>query len=101
MIEFYGMQRDYEKVIQMSHYAIESAMKNKSSYLLVDFYYFLSLAYFAIGDNLNYKKSLFNCYNALHLEKNDSKIKMFYKLIEEDFNIDFDSFIVSYIKKPR
>lgn len=74
-------------------------METKTFYLLVDFYYFLSLAYFAIGDTKNYEKSMFNCYNALHLENNPPKIKRFYKLIEDDFNIDFDTFIISYIKR--
>lgn len=99
MIEYYGMNENYERVIFLANKGIDFAMETKTFYLLVDFYYFLSLAYFAIGDTKNYEKSMFNCYNALHLENNPPKIKRFYKLIEDDFNIDFDTFIISYIKR--
>ncbi len=101
LTEFYGINQNYDSVINYSKRGVDIALKTKSNYLLVDFYYFLSLAYFAINDLENYQSSLFKCYGILYAESNPSKIKKYYQLIEDDFNIDFDKFITSYINQKN
>lgn len=97
IIEFYGMNENYEKVITLSNQAIGFAMKAKTFYLLVDFYYYLALAYYALKDTISYEASLFHCYNALHMENNSSKTKKYYKLIEADFGINLNKFAMNHI----
>lgn len=98
MIEYYGMNKNYDQVINLSHKAIDYAMKTKTFYLLVDFYYFLSLAYFAVGDIKAYEKSLFNCITELYTDKNAHKSRKLTGLIEDDFKINIKGFMIDYIK---
>lgn len=97
ILEFYSMNENYEKVILLSNQAIGFAMKAKTFYLLVDFYYYLALAYYALKDTTNYETSLFHCYNTLHMENNQSKTKKYYKLIEADFGINLNKFAMNHI----
>ncbi|MDD3126866.1 MAG: hypothetical protein WC479_04655 [Candidatus Izemoplasmatales bacterium] len=94
-----GIQRDFNRVIQYCDMGIKRGIANKQYYLLEYFYYYESLAYFKLESFDMFEERLFKCYNVLHLEENKKKIEKFTNLIEKDFHINFDAFIINYLKK--
>lgn len=99
MSKVYGMQNNFDRVIQFCDLGIRHGTENKQYYLLDYFYYFKSLAYFKLETYDLFEDSLFKCYNTLQLEGNKKKIEKFTVLIEKDFHINFDGFIINYLKK--
>jgi transcriptional regulator with XRE-family HTH domain len=99
MSKVYGLQKNYDRVLQFSEMGIQRGIITKSYYLMDYFYYFKSLAYFKLESYDLFEDSLFKCYNALQLEGNKKKIEKFTAFIEKDFHINFDGFIINYLKK--
>ncbi len=101
MARLYGMRRNLSSVIYYCNMGIERGLKYRQYYLWDYFYYYKSLAYYALGRIKEYEDSLLNCYNILMLEHNDSKTKKFLYLIEKDYEIDFHSFVVEVVKNRK
>jgi len=99
MSKVYGVQKNYDRVLQFCDIGIQRGVKSKSYYLMDYFYYYKSLAYFKLETFDLFEESLFKCYNTLQLEGNKKKIEKFTVLIEKDFHINFDGFIINYLKK--
>lgn len=97
--KIYGMQNNFDRVIQFCDLGIRHGTDNKQYYLLDYFYYYKSLAYFKLETYDLFEDALFKCYNTLQLEGNKKKIEKFTALIEKDFHINFDGFIINYLKK--
>ena len=94
----YGISNDHPKVIKLCNLGIEMGKSARSYYLFDYFYYYLSLAYYKTKNDLEFKFCIFQCFNALYLDNNSSKIKLFSKLIEDDYDIKYQTFIKSYIE---
>jgi transcriptional regulator with XRE-family HTH domain len=95
----FGIQKNNVKVLQFCDLGIKRGIEMKSYYLMEYFFYFKALAHFKLQSFDLYEDALFNCYNVLHLEENKKKIEKFTKLIEEDFHINFDGFVINFLKK--
>lgn len=96
--KYFGMHDEYDKVIKFCNMGIERNFNLKSYYLMDYFYYYNALAYFRKGDFEDYSKMIVKCFNVLHFEGNEKKIEKFTKLIEEDFKIHFQDFVLNYYK---
>jgi transcriptional regulator with XRE-family HTH domain len=99
MAKLYGIQRDFGRVIEFCEMGIKRGIELRQYYLLEYFYYYESLAHFKLESYDLYEEALFRCYNILHFEGNKKKIDKFTLLIEKDFHINFDAFIINYLKK--
>lgn len=99
--KYSGKNKNYDDVIMYCDLGIKRNMKLSNIYLSEYFYYFRALAYFRQEKYELYEESLVRCFNALELENFDKKIKKFTDLINEDFNIDFKKFIISYYEKNQ
>lgn len=97
--QVHGIQKNFPKVIQLCNLGIQRGILYKQYYLMEYFYYYKALAHFKIEEFDLYEESLFRCYNVLHLEGNRKKIEKFTTLIEEDFQIVYDTFIMKYLQK--
>lgn len=97
LADYYGSKSKFEETIKFSQKGIEYCNYLKFYYLLHDFYYFASLAYHYLNDKANSDLMLFKCYCVLHSESNESKLKKYYKMIESDFEINFDEYISNYL----
>ena len=95
----YGIKRDFASVIHFADLAIERALDYKRFYLLDHLYYYKAIACFRLNDIAEFEEALFHCYNVLHLANLPQKLKHYERLIEKDFEIDFDVFILNYLKK--
>jgi transcriptional regulator with XRE-family HTH domain len=96
-----GIKESYEEVIKFANLAIK---RNKTllSYYLMDYlYYYKSLAYHKLGDQKNFEISLTKCFNILYFEGIDRKIAKFKSLINEDYDIDFESFVLDLYSKKK
>ncbi|MBN2696455.1 MAG: hypothetical protein JXR38_02820, partial [Bacilli bacterium] len=78
---------------------IQRCLTYRRFYLLEYFYYYKALACFRLEEYDNYEQALFRCYNVLHMEGNKKRIEKFTKLIESDFQIVYDMFILKYLQK--
>jgi transcriptional regulator with XRE-family HTH domain len=96
--KYFGIQENFKEVIKFSNMGIERNFSLKSYYLMEYFYYYNALAYYRIGEFDDYSKMIVKCFNVLHFEGNDKKIEKFTKLIEEDFKIHFQDFVLNYYK---
>ncbi|MDD4184465.1 MAG: hypothetical protein PHI01_03550 [Candidatus Izemoplasmatales bacterium] len=94
-----GIQKNNPKVIQLCDIGIQRGIRYKQYYLLEYFFYYKALAHFKLEEYSLYEDALFRCYNVLHMEGNAKKIEKFTKLIEDDFKIAYDSFIMKYLMK--
>jgi len=99
LAQAYGLDHDFDNVIKFSDIGIESGKVTKQYYLFEYFYYFKALAHFRLEEYREYEDALFRCYNVLHMEGTQEKIDHFTKLIENDFKIDYHTFIMKYLKK--
>jgi transcriptional regulator with XRE-family HTH domain len=99
MSQVYGIRRDFSQVIKFCDLGIKRGIYYKQYYLMEYFYYYRALANFRLECYDLYEESLFRCYGVLHLEGNKKKIEKFTNLIEKDFHINFDAFIINYLKK--
>jgi len=99
LAQTHGIQKNFPKVIQLSDIGIQRGIRYKQYYLMEYFYYYKALAHFKLEEYTLYEDALFRCYNVLHMEGNTKKIEKFTALIEEDFKIVYDSFIMKYLMK--
>lgn len=99
--KYMGVLEDYDNVIKYCNLGIERSLSSKSYYLLDYFYYYNSLAYYRKGDFDQYERMIVNCYHVLHIDSIQSKIDKFTNLINEDFDIDFETFVIEYYNKKQ
>lgn len=97
--KFFGIHEDYDNVVKFCKMGIEQNHSSKSYYLMEYFYYYQALAYFRLDRFDDYEQMLAYCFNVLHFEGNLKKIEKFTNLIEEDFNINFAEFVMSYYSR--
>lgn len=97
--KIYGIQKNYPKVLQFCKLGIDHCLDYQQYYLLNYFYYYTALSFFRLQVFDQYEDALFKCYNVLQMESNKKKIEKFTKLIEADFHINLDGFIINYLKK--
>jgi len=96
-----GINGDLEGVITYCSIGIEKNTELKSYYLMDYFYYYSALAYYSLGQMQNYETFVVKCFNVLHFEGNESKIKKFRDLIKEDFNIEFEDYVLDHYLQRR
>jgi len=99
LAKIYGIQKNFPKVLQFCKIGIDRCLEDQQFYLLNYFYYYTALSYFRLQVFDEYEDALFKCYNALQVEGNKNKIAKFTRLIEADFHINFDGFVINYLKK--
>lgn len=99
LAQSHGIQKNNPKVIELCEIGIQRGIRFKQYYLMEYFYYYKALAHFKLEEYNLYEDALFRCYNVLHMEGNIKKIEKFTALIEEDFKIAYDSFIIKYLMK--
>ncbi len=97
--QIHGIHKNFPKVIELCNIGIHRSMIHRRFYLLEYFFYYQALAYFRLQEYTKYEDTLFRCYNVLHMEGNRKRIEKFTKLIESDFNIVYDTFIMKYLQK--
>lgn len=98
LAKYYGRNLDYNKCIEISKIGISFNQRKYSTQNLVQYYYFIALCNFRLNNVTEFELNLFNCYNAIHLSDSEDKKERFIKLIEKEFDINLDLFIVNYIK---
>lgn len=98
LAKYYGRNLDYNKCIEISKIGISFNQRKYSTQNLVQYYYFIALCNFRLNNVTEFELNLFNCYNAIHLSDSEDKKERFIKLIEKEFDINLDFFIVNYIK---
>lgn len=96
--KYYGILKDYPKVIKLCNLGIEMGKLSRSYYLFDYFYYYLSLAHYKTKNESEFKFCIFQCFNTLYLDNNASKIEMFSILIKNDYDIEYQTFIKSYME---
>ncbi len=96
-----GINEDLKGVITYCSIGIKRNIELKSFYLMDYFYYYSALAYHSLGQMDKYEKYLVKCFNVLQFEGNDSKIKKFRDLIIEDFNVEFDEYVLNHYLQKR
>ena len=96
-----GILKNYDEVIYYCNIAISKNIEWKSYYLMDYFYYYSALSYYLKGDLENYTKYIVLCFNVLEFDGNQKKIEKFTNLINEDFNIHFEDFVMEYYQKRK
>jgi len=99
--KYHGVHHEYLKVIELCDLGIQYSMDRMSMYMFDYFYYFKSLAYYELKDLRNYEEMLFKCYGIIHSTGTVAKVKKFQDMIEQDFNIKLDEFVIEYIKQKQ
>jgi len=98
LADYYGVIGKYNRVLHYCKEGILLCNKLKYTYLLEDFYYYSALAYFSLKETEKYSKMLYRCFCIINAEDNTHKKNRYYTLIEKDFNIKLNNFIVDYIR---
>jgi|AntAceMinimDraft_18_1070375.scaffolds.fasta_scaffold00949_13 transcriptional regulator with XRE-family HTH domain len=93
----FGIKRDYPRVIYYCELGIERGIQHKQYYLWEYFFYYKSLAHYALGQKEAFDDSLLRCFNVLNMEGNHAKIEKFTALIEKDFSINYKKYVISLI----
>ncbi len=96
-----GVQEDFQKVIELCNLGIQYSLDRMSMYMLDYFYYFKALAYHKLNDPSKYEEMVFKCYTLVHSIGTPAKVKKFKDMMEADFNVSLDEFVMDYIKTKR
>ncbi len=99
LCKLHGVQKNYAKVVDLCEKGIQRGTTYEYYYMLEYFFYYKALSHFKLEEYDSYEEALFRCYNVLHMDGNRKKIEKFTKLIEKDFDINFDMFMMKYLKK--
>jgi hypothetical protein len=99
--KYRGIHHEDQKVIELCDLGLEYSTDRKSLYMLDYFYYFKALAYYELHDMNHYAEMVFKCYGVIHSTGTPAKIKKFQDMIEKDFDISLDDFVIDYIKQKR
>lgn len=92
-----GIHNDYEKVKHYSKIGIDYCSEYNLMYLLDYFHYFLSLVYFEENQLERHKYHLFQLFNCVRLENRESNINHYEKLVKEDFDVEYKTFMTEYL----
>ena len=96
-----GIKKKIKEFIKYCKIGIDKNIESKSYYLMDYFHYYSALAYYEIGDMENYTDCLIKCFNILAFESNEKKMEKFTILINEDFNIKFEEFVINHYSKNK
>lgn len=99
LAKYSGRNKQFEDVIEYCKIGIENNFAVRSFYLMDYFFYFSALAFYRLGNMENYEMMLIKCFNVLHFEGIDKKIEKFTSLINSDFSIHFQDFVLNYFKQ--
>ena len=99
LAKYMGIKKNYDEVIYYCDIAINKNIEWKSYYLMDYFYYYSALSHYLLGDIENYTKYIVLCFNVLEFDGNNKKIEKFTNLINDDFNIHFEEFVMEYYQK--
>ncbi|MFU8793399.1 MAG: hypothetical protein ACNA7K_05170 [Acholeplasmataceae bacterium] len=99
LAKYTGAQKDFETTLNYCNKAISYNQLQHMNYLLDYFYYYKALCHYRLQEVDAYEHSVYQCYNILEVSQNKSKKSKFKTLIEEDFKIDLDLFIINYTQK--
>lgn len=94
-----GSFGDFDAVVRWCTLGVERSQEVKSRFLLEYFYYYLSLVSYKRLMVSDFEFYLYQCFNVIYLDGGESKIKKFTELIENDFGIQYQSFMMKYINK--
>lgn len=101
LAKYWGTQSQFNEVITYTELAINHGLAIKNCYLLEYFYYYNALASYRLGNLENYEIMLTKCFVVLQLDGNKRKIDKFTRMINDDFNISFQDFVIAYFEKTR
>lgn len=96
--DYYGVQGNYDLVIKNCQKGIDFCNYLKYNYLLEDFYYYSAFTYYALGEKKKSDDMLFRCFCIINAQDNRFKTKKYRDLIEDDFKINLDYFVIEYLK---
>jgi len=96
---YYGINQEFQKVIELCENAIKQLKQIRLYYMFDYCYYYLSLAHDALGNTIERDEAMFRCYSMLLAENNPAKYKKFKDLFEADYKIDLKSYMLGYISK--
>jgi transcriptional regulator with XRE-family HTH domain len=99
--KYVGIKDDFKNVIRYCNLAIAKNTESMSYYLMEYFYYYNALAYYNLQDYDNYEKYLVLCFNVLQFDANVKKIAKFTNLINADFSIEFEDFVLQHYEKNK
>jgi len=92
--KIFGIRDNYELVIEFCNIGIKRSQAYKSYYLNEYLYYYLSLAYYKLNNIEMFENSLKKCFNILEFDDNESKMKKFETLINEDYDLEFKKYVI-------
>lgn len=94
LAKYFGILEEYDRVIDFCDIGLKRNLIYSSYFLNEYFYYYKSLAYYKLGRMEEFKEALKKCFNVLEHEGNISKKKKFETLINEDYDIEFDKYVI-------
>jgi transcriptional regulator with XRE-family HTH domain len=101
VVKYLEKEKLYERELIVLTHAIAASKKNKNSYLLEYFHYFLGFCYRALGNEALFYDHMFYCY-CFYIASDDKQIKeTFDYLFKKDFNMEPNRFISAYLEKKR
>ena len=92
--KIFGIKKDYEKVIFYCNLGVKRGIEHKQYYLWEYFLYYKALAHYRLDQMEEYRNALVRCFYVLNMEQNDNKVHKFTKLIEKDFEISYQEFVI-------
>jgi len=99
LARYSGKNKNYGEVVKYCEFGIERNLYQKSFYLSDYFHYFNALAYYRLEDFEKYTYHLTKCFSILYYEGFEKKMDKFTKLINDDFDIVFQDFVIQNLKK--
>lgn len=100
LAKYFGILENYTRVIDFCDIGIKRNKTYQSYYLSEFLYYYKSLAYYKLKKMEEFETALQKCFNVLEIDNNSSKKKKFETLINEDYDIEFDKYVIElYAKK--
>ncbi len=91
--QIFGIEEDYQMVIDFCDIGIKKNNSTKSYYLSEFYYYYKSLAYYKLEMMAEFEDSLRKCFNVLEMD-NTLNMKHFQYLIKDDYGFEFREHVI-------
>lgn len=101
LARYYGIEKNYPKVIELCLKAIHQARYLRLNYLFDQFYFYLALAHLRLGHQEEYQYYLAQLYHYLMIAANPLLTKRMVAMVQKDLNLDLESFASTYTEKTR
>ncbi len=99
--KYYGREKEFEKVINITDIAIDICNTHKSYFMLEFLTYYKALAMYRSGMDPEYREPLMTCASTILLRNEEAQLKRFEGYFSKDLGINLQDFVNEFLENRK